>query len=79
MSKKELRRQVIERDGEKCFLCGCETRLDLHHILFKRNGGKYSLTNCVLLCNMCHHVKLHKNLESEKHYTRIILNKKRQG
>lgn len=76
MSKKELRRQLIERDGECCYLCGSKTRLDIHHIIFKRNGGKYTLENCVLLCWECHHVKLHKNKENEKHYTRIIIEKK---
>lgn len=77
MSKKELRRNLITRDGEQCYLCGCKTRLDIHHALrFKRDGGKYTLENCVLLCWECHHVKLHKNKENEKHYTRIIIEKK---
>lgn len=76
MSKKELRKQLIARDGNCCFLCGSTSRLDIHHIVFKRDGGKYTLNNCVLLCWDCHHVKLHKNKESERYYTKLILNKK---
>lgn len=77
IQKVGLYAQLVELYGDKCFLCGDEThRLDMHHIVFKRNGGRYSLTNCVLLCWNCHHINLHHNHESEKYYTRIILDKK---
>jgi len=77
VQKTGLHAELIELYGDKCFLCGDEThRLDMHHIKFKRNGGKYSLTNCVLLCWQCHHVELHRDYESERVYTIMIINKK---
>lgn len=53
-----------------CVLCGVKTNLELHHIL----GRGKDLTNnyklCVMLCNNCHHNKVHQNL---KKYRPILL------
>lgn len=68
---------VAEIYGDKCFLCGDEHAwLDRHHVRFRRNGGKFTVENVVLLCWQCHHVKLHENKESERYYTELILKKK---
>lgn len=41
--------------GDQCMRCGWdEAPCDSHHIEARRNGGKYMLSNGVLLCPNCH-------------------------
>ncbi len=53
---KELRRQVIARDGRKCHQCGSTKTLQLEHCIPKslRPDLIADLTNLVLLCAKCH-------------------------
>lgn len=57
MSVKEA---VRERDAHRCVDCGAvEVRgitpgLQVHRIVPGRDGGAYTLDNCVLLCEPCH-------------------------
>jgi 5-methylcytosine-specific restriction endonuclease McrA len=54
-----IRRAVRERDRYRCTFAGCESRrTDLHHIIYWRNGGCTSMTNCLLLCRT-HHTLVH--------------------
>lgn len=46
------KRQVMDRDGMKCFLCEDEKALDVHHI--DRDRSNHALTNLVTLCRQCH-------------------------
>jgi len=40
---------------DTCMRCGWnEASCDTHHILPKCNGGKYSITNGIILCPNCH-------------------------
>ena len=59
----ELRRQVWERDGRRCRVCGTSLALatgnpfvDLHahHVVFRSQGGTDDLSNLVSLCHACH-------------------------
>lgn len=55
---KQWRRQVLERDGYRCRLCGCENlaELEAHHIRrFSRHPEMaWALSNGVTLCKACH-------------------------
>lgn len=48
----ELKLKVFERD-KYCVLCLKEPA-ELHHVIFRSQGGDDSITNCVMLCTRCH-------------------------
>ncbi|GAC1394640.1 MAG: hypothetical protein NVS4B11_14080 [Ktedonobacteraceae bacterium] len=55
-----LRIACLMRDGYTCQQCGKQhVRLQAHHIAFKAQGGKDTLTNLLTLCETCHH-QLHE-------------------
>ena len=59
---KYLRQQILERDDHKCFLCRCEDKLTVHHILYINAGYqdfKLEPLNLITLCPSCHY-KIHK-------------------
>lgn len=52
---KDLRKQVIDRDNNKCRECGAEnTTLSVHHVIPFNRGGSDELSNLVALCLKCH-------------------------
>ena len=62
------REAVLHRDNYTCQCCGKKNcRLDVHHIIFRSNGGTDDENNLITLCKDCHK-KVHKG--------RIVLNKK---
>ena len=61
---------VLDRDNYICQYCKGKTKdskLEVHHIIFRRNGGSDEESNLICLCKTCHD-KLHKD--------EISLNKK---
>lgn len=50
----ELRNKILERDGYKCYICGKETNLHVHHIIPRDEGGPHIPENLVTLCGSCH-------------------------
>jgi hypothetical protein len=57
-----IRRAVITRDRH-CAWPGCARPAawcDVHHIVHKEDGGKTSLSNCILLCQFHHDVCIHR-------------------
>ncbi len=58
-----LRRQILERDDNKCMICKTKENLCVHHIdgngynQFGKNGNNMP-KNLITLCRSCHH-KLH--------------------
>jgi hypothetical protein len=55
-----LRMACLMRDSYTCQHCGKQkVRLQAHHIIFKEQGGKDTLTNLLTLCEACHK-KLHQ-------------------
>jgi hypothetical protein len=57
-----IRRAVILRD-KRCAWPGCgkaACHCDVHHIVHKEDGGKTSLSNCILLCQFHHDVCIHR-------------------
>ncbi len=49
----KLRREIYERDGGQCVLCGGRGA-HIHHIVFRSQGGKDAADNLVTLCGSCH-------------------------
>jgi hypothetical protein len=54
-----VRREVAERDGDWCLLCGKPPKgLHLHRVWYGSQGGRYVTGNCVQLCAH-HHAVVH--------------------
>lgn len=52
---------ILNRDGYKCHICKTKKngiKLEVHHIIFRSNGGGDSPENLITLCHDCHK-KLH--------------------
>ena len=55
--KKDLKRQIKERDGNQCTMCGDKQKLVVHHIDYdKKNPAPQNL---ITLCNTCHRYTNH--------------------
>lgn len=62
-----IKQYVLTRDKRTCQHCGkTETRLEVHHIKFRSQGGTDNPSNLITLCSKCH-----KDLHSNK----IFINK----
>lgn len=59
--KNRVRKEVIQRDGDWCLLCGKPPKgLHLHRVVYGSQGGKYEKNNCVQLCGGDHDL-IHSN------------------
>lgn len=70
---------VLSRDKHECQKCSGkkkDSRLHVHHIVFRSNGGTDSPDNLVTLCKACHD-SLHDSSNSEKES--LKLQKKRKA
>ena len=62
------REAILNRDGYACQICGKKhARLEVHHIVFRSQGGTDDETNLITLCEDCH---------AGVHSGKIALNKK---
>ena len=59
-SYRKLHRQVIERDGWRCQVCGRMQRLQVHHQQFRGHSGNDEDQNLITLCVECH-ARIHRN------------------
>jgi integrase len=50
----KLQRQILERDGWRCQLCGSLSGLEVHHIQRRSRSGADSEENLITLCSDCH-------------------------
>lgn len=52
----KARQQVLERDKHTCQMCGCtaESKLHIHHIMKRSEGGTDFLDNLLTVCSGCH-------------------------
>ena len=55
----ELQRQVLERDGWRCQVCGSMQRLQVHHLKFRSQSGGDVEQNLITLCAECH-ARMHR-------------------
>jgi 5-methylcytosine-specific restriction endonuclease McrA len=53
-SYRELHRQVLERDGWRCQVCGSMQHLQVHHLKFRSQSGGDVEQNLITLCAGCH-------------------------
>ena len=53
-SYRELHRQVLERDGWRCQICGTMQNLQVHHLKFRSQSGSDEEQNLITLCAECH-------------------------
>lgn len=49
-----LRESIKRRDKHKCTECKSKTDLQVHHIVFRENGGTEEPSNLITLCEFCH-------------------------
>jgi 5-methylcytosine-specific restriction endonuclease McrA len=54
---KEVQREVWQRDGGKCVICGSQERLEFDHIIPHSKGGANTARNLQLLCEECNRKK----------------------
>src|SRR5437867_14199 len=52
-----LQRQVLERDGWRCQICGSAQDLQVHHLKFRSKSGNDELPNLIALCARCHRLQ----------------------
>lgn len=71
-AQKQVRDIVLSRDNHKCVECGKTNNLNVHHIVYRCNGGSNDSENLITLCNKCH---------AEKHKEENVYNimEKRTG
>jgi 5-methylcytosine-specific restriction endonuclease McrA len=50
----KLQRQVLERDGWRCQVCGSMQRLQVHHLKLRSQSGADAEHNLITLCAECH-------------------------
>lgn len=60
-----VRDAVLERDGNRCQMCGSTEHLEIHHIMPRHRGGADHPYNLVVLCAACHD-RIHHNQISEQ-------------
>ena len=53
-SYRALHRQVLERDGWRCQVCGSMQHLQVHHLKFRSQSGGDEGQNLITLCADCH-------------------------
>jgi 5-methylcytosine-specific restriction endonuclease McrA len=58
-SYRTLHRQVLERDGWRCQLCGRMQNLEVHHLEFRSQSGSDEEQNLITLCAECH-ARMHR-------------------
>jgi len=58
------RSAVMERDSNKCQLCGSTELLEVHHVMPRHLGGSDHPFNLVTLCRFCHD-RVHANSITE--------------
>ncbi len=55
----QLHRQVLERDGWRCQLCGTMKSLEVHHKQLRSHSGSDVEDNLITLCDRCHRLVHH--------------------
>lgn len=66
-----IRAEIRKRDGERCRWCGRNgsSGLQIHHILYRSQGGPDHHSNLILLC-ADHHALVHSN---KRHWQPVLL------
>ena len=67
-SYRELHKQVLERDGWRCQVCGSMQHLQVHHLKFRSQAGSDVEQNLITLCADCH-AHMHRATRASTCYT----------
>lgn len=63
----KVRKEVMERDGHKCIICGSVSNLQVAHFVSRSRLGLGIPQNLTILCDCCHfefdNGKSHKELQ----------------
>lgn len=59
---KDLKKMIVQRDGEGCLLCKAKENLHVHRIIPGALKGQYVLPNTVILCKK-HHGTVHQEYD----------------
>lgn len=62
--------EYCETDFIPCKVCG-KTAVDIHHVVFKSQGGKDEISNLIALCRECH-IKAHNKELTEEYLKSLI-------
>jgi len=49
-----LHRQILQRDGRRCQICGTMQNLQVHHLQLRSHAGSDQEENLITLCAACH-------------------------
>lgn len=49
----KVRKTIVQRDGKLCVRCGARYE-EIHHIVFRSQGGLGTVDNGVCVCHTCH-------------------------
>jgi 5-methylcytosine-specific restriction endonuclease McrA len=49
-----LRMKIMERDNWRCQFCGTRSDLQVHHIIYRSQGGADMEDNLITACAACH-------------------------
>ena len=63
------RAMVLDRDDHTCQLCKGkhkDSKLEVHHIVFREDGGSDEHTNLITLCHTCHYALHHGEISEKK-------------
>jgi hypothetical protein len=61
--RKEKIKTFFQSDKQECARCGYSGTIDIHHIIYKKEGGQDSPENLIPLCPNCHAL-IHRKLIS---------------
>lgn len=63
----KVRKEVLERDGHRCIICGSNYRLQIAHYISRARGGLGKPENLATMCIFCHfqmdNGQFHKELQ----------------
>lgn len=59
MKDKEVYQKIVE-EQKWCQLCGSTNWLEIHHIMYRSQGGNNDERNLIRLCKQCH-MLVHSN------------------
>jgi 5-methylcytosine-specific restriction endonuclease McrA len=51
---RQLRQQILNRDGWRCQFCSTMSNLEVHHQAFRSLSGEDTEQNLITLCQACH-------------------------
>jgi len=70
---KQRRKEVRRRDGNRCTLCGCADRVEVHHIRKHKGNKEHDLAKMIALCASCHRKARNPRSETSRMITRNYL------